>query len=473
MGVGQTIRMLQKQKLSPLQRLTVELVGIPLAELDLRLDKELSENPYLELDTEQEIEPQQQQLSKSGDTEGVSDYSDYWLGSSREGNFRASSEDDKLEPQIASTPLENFADGLFEQLRLSNISEREREIGKHIIYNLDSRGYFTRTYQAIEDEFLLQYSMEVSVEEVRRVLELVRTFEPAGVGARDLVDCLMLQLDRMEESSEVRLAKEILTNYAELFFNREFETLKRRLDVSDDRFDAAIGAIRALNPYPGCEQESLEDNISVEPDFVLWQQGGEVRFALNRPKKRHLKVSTEGERMLKGLEKSDRGDERTLKFLKEKLDSARLFIEAFNKRDDTLRSIMGAIVSIQKEYFQSGDRQKLKPMKYEDIRLMTGYDESTVSRMANSKRVQTPFGTILLRTLFSTAVVSSDGSEASSEAVRALLGEIIASEDSKHPFTDENLRNALAERGYELSRRTVAKYRERLGIPIAGKRKEK
>lgn len=177
--------------------------------------------------------------------------------------------------------------------------------------------------------------------------------------------------------------------------------------------------------------------------------------------------------MLKGLEKSDRGDERTLKFLKEKLDSARLFIEAFNKRDDTLRSIMGAIVSIQKEYFQSGDRQKLKPMKYEDIRLMTGYDESTVSRMANSKRVQTPFGTILLRTLFSTAVVSSDGSEASSEAVRALLGEIIASEDSKHPFTDENLRNALAERGYELSRRTVAKYRERLGIPIAGKRKEK
>lgn len=473
MGIGQTIRMLQKQKLSPLQRLIVELVGVPLAELDLRLDKELSENPYLETDAVQETVPQAQKLSKEKEGGEASDYSDSYFAASREGNFRSGSEDGDWEPQIASMPLENFADGLFEQLRLSNVSEREREIGKHIIYNLDSRGYFTRSCQAIEDEFLLQYSMEVSVEEVRKVLELVRTFEPAGVGARNLVDCLMLQLDRKEEQQNVRLAKEILSDYTELFFKREYDTLKRQLGVADATFDAAVETIRSLNPYPGCEQESLEDNISIEPDFILWQQGGEVRFLLNHPKKRYLKVSSEGERMLKRLENSGKADERTLRFLRDRLDSARLFIEAFNKRDETLRSIMGAIVSIQKEYFQSGDKQKLKPMKYGDIKELIGYDESTVSRMANSKWVQTPFGTVLLRSLFSSAVLSKDGNEASSEAVRAILGEIIASEDRRHPFTDENLRTALAGRGYELSRRTVAKYRERLGIPIAGKRKEK
>lgn len=362
-----------------------------------------------------------------------------------------------------------------QQLRLNNISEKKYEIGEMIIGNIDERGYLRRSPEAIADDWFLNKGEDLNIEEVEEVWKLVRTFEPAGVGAIDIKDCLMLQLERTEATDEVTLlAEKIITNHWDLLCKRQFDLIRKRLNIEPELFNQALKKIHKLNPAPGYVDSLPTDNMGIIPDFIVRQTAdGEIEFSLNRPYRRHLKVNPEGERMLARLEQKPEKDDRTIQFLKDKIESAKTFIEAFNQREQTLKSIMGAIIEYQREYFLTGDKSKLRPMKYDTIRQMTGFVESTISRMANEKYVQTHFGTFKLKDVFSNSVNTSSGEEVSAEAIRSELAGIIENEDKAKPYTDEELAELLQKKNYAISRRTVAKYRDRLNIAPASRRRRR
>lgn len=285
----------------------------------------------------------------------------------------------------------------------------------------------------------------------------------------------MLQLNRTEASDDVTLlAEKILTFHWEQLCKRQFEQMEKKLNVEPELFNQALQKIHKLNPTPGYVDSFPTDNMGIIPDFIVRQTAdGDIDFSLNRPYRRHLKVNPEGERMLARLEQKPTKDDKTIQFLKEKIESAKIFIEAFNQREQTLKSIMGAIIDYQREYFLSGDKSKLKPMKYDSIKKITGFGESTISRMVNEKYVQTHFGTFKLKEVFSNSVNTVLGGEVSAEAIRSELAEIIENENKTKPYTDEELAELLQQKHYSISRRTVAKYRDRLNIAPASKRKQR
>ena len=300
----------------------------------------------------------------------------------------------------------------------------------------------------------------------------MRSFEPAGVGATDLQDCLLLQLDRLSrEDKTISLCRKIITSAWDLFCKKQYDAIEKKFHTSNDLLQDAIKQILKLNPSPGYDSNLLTDNTFIVPDFIVWQSEGEVKFRLNRPYKRHLKVSKEGQKLLEKIQHSPEKDEKTLTFLKDKIASAELFIEAFNQREQTLQKIMGAIIEYQKEYFLEGDTRLLRPMKYEDIKALTGYNESTISRMAKEKYVQTHFGTFKLKEFFTNSLIDASGSEISSAKVQNCLMELVQGEDKSSPYTDEQLTKLLKDKGFVISRRTVAKYRDKLNVPSASKRK--
>lgn len=474
MAQSQRLKQVQKQRLAPVQRLCGQLLEVPLSELDARIEEEQQVNPYLDQELEAEEKPVDFELTeREGQRSHKGEFVDRWFQDDGEQVYRVNkSEESGERERSASTSL---MDDLMQQLRLSNISEKEYEIGEMIIGNIDERGYLRRTPEAIADDWFLNKGEDLPKEEVEAVLRLVRGFEPAGVGATDVRDCLMLQLERAEKTDEATLlAERILNSCWSLMCSRRFEQIRKRLNVEEELFSQALQKIHKLNPAPGYADSVSADEAGVIPDFVVHQTPeGEPEVSLNRPYRRRLRVNPEGERMLAGLEQKPEKDERTIQFLKEKIESAKTFIEAFNQREQTLKNIMEAIVSYQREFFISGDKSKLKPMKYDNIRLMTGYGESTISRMANEKYVQTFFGTFKLKEVFSNSVNTAMGEEVSAEAIRSELAEIIQNEDKAKPYTDEELSELLQKRNYAISRRTVAKYRDRLGILPASRRKQR
>ena len=442
--------------------------------MDARIEEEQQLNPYLDQELEAEEKPVDFELTeREGQRSHKGEYVDNWFQDDGEQVYRVmKSEEGGEREHSASTSL---IDELMQQLRLNNISEKEYEIGEMIIGNIDERGYLRRSPEAIVDDWFLNKGEDLNIEEVEEVLKLVRSFEPAGIGATDIRDCLMLQLERTEESDKLTLlAKKILRLYWEQLCRRQFEQIEKKLNVEPEVFKQVLQKIHKLNPTPGYMESLPVDNIDIIPDFIVRQTaGGELEFSLNRPYRRHLKVNPEGERMLARLEQKPEKNERTIQFLKDKIESAKTFIEAFNQREQTLKSIMGAIMDYQQKFFLSGDKTKLRPMKYETIKQMTGYGESTISRMANEKYVQTPFGTFKLKEVFSNSVNTSSGEEVSAEAIRGEIAEIIENEDKAKPYTDEELAELLRKKDYAISRRTVAKYRDRLNIPIASRRKRR
>ncbi len=457
-----------------MQRLCGQLLEIPLQDLDLRIAKEQESNPYLESENSEEegesaivsMDSAQEQLQREKE-----EYTNYWFEDSSD--FGNGSLPEQTRDVGYNTPnQESFTDDLLNQLSLSRISDLELEIGREIIGNLDDRGYLTRSEEAIVDDFYLNRNIDVTQAQVHKVLQLIQSFEPAGIAARDTRECLLLQLERKQnKDANQLLAERLVEKYWEQITRFQFDSLMRKLGCTKEEFMGAMNEISKLNVEPAYSESIYTSRLSIVPDFIVWNNGGNIEFQLNRSFNRRLRVSAEGERMLKEFEGKQNRDEKTIGFLKEKIESAKIFIEAFNRREETLYKIMKAIISYQNEYFQQGDLRKLKPMKYEDIRRLTGFGESTVSRMANEKYAQTHFGTFRLKDFFSNSVKVSDSEEVSSDAIRSVLEEIIEQEDKNKPLTDQELAVALAEKGYNISRRTVAKYRDRLDIPTASLRK--
>lgn len=474
MAQSQRLRQIQKQRLAPVQRLCGQLLEVPLSELDARIEEEQQVNPYLDQELEAEEKPVDFELTeREGQRSHKGEYVDNWFQDDGEQIYRVvKSEEGGERERSASTSL---IDDLMQQLHLNNISEKKYEIGEMIIGNIDERGYLRRSPEAIADDWFLNKGEDLNIEEVEEVWKLVRTFEPAGVGAIDIKDCLMLQLERTEATDEVTLlAEKIITNHWDLLCKRQFDLIRKRLNIEPELFNQALKKIHKLNPTPGYVDSLPTDNMGIIPDFIVRQTtDGEIEFSLNRPYRRHLKVNPEGERMLARLEQKPEKDDRTIQFLKDKIESAKTFIEAFNQREQTLKSIMGAIIDYQREYFLTGDKSKLRPMKYDTIRQMTGFGESTISRMANEKYVQTHFGTFKLKDVFSNSVNTSSGEEVSAEAIRSELAGIIENEDKAKPYTDEELAELLQKKNYAISRRTVAKYRDRLNIAPASRRRRR
>lgn len=464
-----------KQRLSPLQRLGSELLEIPLSELDARIELEQEQNPYLEQRLEALEEPQKLETTEQeGRRIHKGEFLDYWFQDDGEQIYRVSKQDDNTEKEFNRSFSVSLAEDLLQQLQLSRIKERDYQIGELIIGNLDSNGYLQRSVEAMCDDYFFEHNVDLKKEEVEKVLALIRSFEPAGVGANDLQDCLLLQIDRMKsDTPELTLARRIVKDYWHSFIRKQYDFIIKRLEIDDKTFERVFKIIKRLNPYPGYGDDSAIENSYILPDFIVWYADNEVKFSLNKQYKRNLSVNADGIRMLADLEKKEHRDEKTIQFLKEKIEKANLFIEAFKKREETLNTIMQAIISLQYDYFVAGEKSKFKPLKYEDIKKITGFTESTISRMVNNKYAQTHFGMFKLKEFFSNSLTDAEGNEVSSAAVRERLFEIVEQEDKTKPMTDEELAALLSRNGFPISRRTVAKYRDRLGIPPASKRKQR
>jgi RNA polymerase sigma-54 factor len=472
------------QKLSPQQIQMIKLLEVPSMLLEQRIKKELEENPALEEGPDEETadvadDVQDDDLYEDKDQEEFTlddyidddDIPDYRLQSN---NY---SKDEKRS-EIPFSAGSSFHEHLQSQLGLRSLTDRQKVLGEYIIGNIDEDGYLRREISSISDDLAFLQNLEVTEDELEEILEVIQDFDPAGVGARTLQECLLLQISRREDSNgNVAVAKAILASYFEEFTKRHYDKISQRLELTDDELKAAIDEILKLNPKPG---GSVADPYSrtaqqIIPDFILEQTDNGLDLHLNSRNLPDLKVSRTYSEMLEAYSR-DRNSNKELKeavsFVRQKLDAAKWFIDAIRQRQNTLLLTMNAIIQYQKEYFTDGDETKMKPMILKDIAEMTGLDISTVSRVANSKYIQTHFGIYSLKFFFSEGLQTDSGEEVSTREIKKILEECLAVEDKRKPLTDEKLTDILQEKGYQIARRTVAKYREQLNIPVARLRKE-
>lgn len=483
MALKQQLQLKQQQKLSPLQMQVIKLTELPCIELEERIKQELEDNPALEegLEIQDNNDINDEYISEEGsditqDDIALGDYlseddiPDYRL---RDNNRQAS---DRAEIPFASA--ESLHEYLIEQLGISELSDEEQKIGEYIIGSIDESGYLDRTLSAISDDLIFQQNIDVSVDKLKKILRTIQDFDPAGVGAQNLQECLLLQLNRKEDSFIVELAKKIISDYFDEFSKRHYEKIQNQLNIDEPTLKKVIQEITTLNPKPG---NNWDDALAVTmstiiPDFIVETHNGELYLSLNNRNIPDLRVSREYSDMLKGYSENKGGVSSDTKnavlFVKQKLDSARWFIDAIKQRQETLQRTMQAIIDMQYNFFLTGEEAQLKPMILKDIAERTGYDISTISRVSNSKYVQTNFGIYPLKYFFSESMQTDTGEEISSREVKAILKDCIEHEDKKKPVTDEQLADILKEKGYVIARRTVAKYREQMNIPIARLRKE-
>lgn len=444
------LQQIQRQALSPLQKLSGELLELPSDELEKRIEKEKEENPYLEEEQ---------------------DFSTPWFYSQND-NIPTAGSNYNEQLSINTPATETLAEDLLNQLSLSNITEEEYKIGELLIGNLDERGYFTRSLTAIIDDIYFDTFEETDVNLIEKVLKLIQSFEPAGVGARNHQECLYLQLQRLDtKQPSVEISKQIILNYWEEFCNKDFKTLKEKLSCEEEELKTAFKLIQNLNLSPGQIDNQNEKEQYITPDVIMWNNNGQIKYVLNKISNRKLYVNQDSQKLLKALEEEKHPNKETIKFLKDKIESAQLFIDAYNSRMQTLDTFVQEIISYQKEYFQEGDVMVLKPMKYEDIKERTGFSESTISRLANDKYMQTHFGNFKIKKLFTKSIENDKGESVSSDTIRNIITQKIKDENPDTPLTDQEIQNQLQEQGITLSRRTITKYRKQIGIESAGKRK--
>lgn len=444
------LKQIQRLALSPLQKLSGELLGLSTEALNDRIEQEKEDNPYLEED---------------------SDYSNYRFYSS-DSNIRINNYEDKDQIGINTASTETLAEDLLNQLRLSNITQKEYQIGEAIIGNLDERGYLNRSLSAIADDIFFETYEEIQVSLIEKVLKLIQSFEPAGIGARNHQECLLLQLQRLSDNNPiVSLAEEIIEKYWTNFYNKKFDNLATKLSCMEEELEKAKTLILSLNLSPGYIDSTPEVEQYIIPDITLWNSNGEIKYTLNKLSDKKLRISKESEQLLEKLKNKQQTDKETIKFLKDKIESAKLFIEAYNNRMLTLHTFMQELIKYQEEYFQDGDVMKLRPMKYDDLKQLTGYSESTISKIANDKYIQSHFGTFKIKKLFTKSIETNTGEQVSSNSVRNIIAEIIQQEDLQNPLTDQEIQSKLQELGFTLSRRTITKYRQQIGVTTASKRK--
>ena len=471
MAINQKQVLSLQQKLSPQQIQMIKLLELPTVQLEQRIKQEIEENIVLEEEPVSEEEEQPQQIS-------VDEYlreDDTPSSKSRINNF---SKDDKQRP-VYLTEGRSLSEYLVEQLGYRNLSERDMRLATYLVGSIDEDGYLRRDLESIADDIAFTVGIETSAEELERLLGVIHELEPAGIGARDLRECLLLQLEQQPlDTRPKRLARKILTNYFDEFVKKHYEKLMSRLQISEEDFREAIAEIRRLSPKPGnlYAEGGTDTTPYIVPDFILDYQDGHFQLSLNSYNVPEVRINRRYVEMIRDMVGSDgrvkEKDREAVQFVKSKIDSAKWFISAIKQRHDTLMRTMQTILDYQQEYFKDGDRAKLRPMILKDIADRTGLDVSTISRVVNSKYVQTQFGIILLKSLFSEAMQTDSGEEVSSYEIKTILKECIDEEDKRRPLTDETLMDILNSKGYRIARRTVAKYREMLGIPVARLRKQ-
>lgn len=449
-----------QQKFAPSQIQFMKLLQMPSSSLEDRIKEELEKNPLLEEEEKKDI-PLEVPVVKTDAT-----------GRVRNLNIDKKSERFKVDPGSYNAAQDSMYEMLMQQLRFAHITDLQQEIGKEIVGNINDNGYLTRTTDAIADDFFFSHNIEISKQQVEQVLKIIQTFDPAGVGARDLQECLTLQIDRTHIKSEpVELAKQIIKNnsYFEMFKNRHYKLLLNKIGCTPSLLSQAEEVIKKLNPKPSSGSEGLYDTVYIVPDFLVWNNEGKVEFQLTKTFEKSLKLSPYYIKMLDNLKKdaTNADNKQAINFIKERMDSANEFMSSLMRRDETLKMVMGAIIKFQYAYFLDGDIDKLKPMRLVDIANMTGNDVSTISRVSRNKYAQTHFGLFQLKQFFSNAVEDTNGNQISSDTIKNIIVSHIEKEDKKHPLTDDNLSEILKQEGYNLARRTVAKYRDSLNIPVA------
>ncbi len=473
-----------QQRLSPQQIQFIKLLQIPTFELSARIEEELEINPALEEGQEMEKEMADKERDEFDDEydDNYDDYNDRDLdidsylhddysGYKMQGDGGGDEEDHDM--PIAT--ITSLTEHLVSQLGFLKLSEQEELIGIQLIGSTESDGYIRRPLQAIVNDMAFTQGIYTDAEHVEHILAKIQTFDPAGIGARDLQECLLLQLDRKDTTDPiVQYAIRIIEDMFDEFSKKHYDKIQRRLNIDDDQLKAAVKVITRLNPKPG----NIEEDSNVQyllPDYILVNNNGKLGLSLNSKNAPELRVSHSFHEMLDTYDKSDKQNKNikeTVTFIKQKLDSAKWFIDAIKQRQHTLLRTMQAILDYQKEFFLTGDETKLKPMILKDIATTIEMDISTVSRVASSKAVQTEFGLYPLKYFFSEGIATDSGEDVSSREVKNILKELIDNEPKKNPLSDDKLEKFLNEKGYNIARRTVAKYREQLNIPVARLRKQ-
>ena len=480
--LNQKLQLKLSQKLSPQQIQLMKLIQLSTLEFEQRLSREIEENPALDtVNDNNEIEKDEFDFEENNEKQESSDdeidISDYLTDDDiPEYNLRTnnySEENEKAIPYAAGTSFNQF---LKNQLHSFSFKDEELKIAEFILGSLDQFGYLRRELIDISDDLAFTMGIDADENRIQKILDKIYLLDPAGIGARDLQQCLLLQLKRKKINKNVSNATKIIKDLFDEFSKRHFDKIKSKLNISDEDLKESIYEIEKLNPKPGgAYNETTKINSSIVPDFTVEVLDGEVKLKLNSRNAPDLYVSEEYKNMLSGYSESkekSKSQKDAVMFIKQKLDSAKWFIEAIKQRNQTLIMTMSAIVNFQKEYFLSGDEKKLKPMILKDIAEEITMDISTISRVANSKYVDTPYGTKLIKSFFSEGIKNSKGEDISTIEVKKTLEAIIESENKQKPLTDDQLTKLLNKEGYPIARRTVAKYREMIGAPVARLRKK-
>jgi len=497
--LGQRLQQKLLQKLSPQQVLVMRLLQEPLLSLEQRIKQEIEENPALdevpegewESDGLSSDEPVLESIASDEDEfrdepgEGGEVRNDFSIEDYLEDEdipgYRLAPAYSRPDEDHRETPVHahvSFHDYLLAQLGLVRLSDKDYLIASTIIGNLDEAGYLRRETGALIDDLAFNHNIEATPQDVNRMISVVQDFDPPGIGARDLQECLLNQLVRLPgQTPAIRLATTVIRNHFSLFSRRRFDRLMDRLGVTEEELKKALDVIQQLNPKPGgsiAEITRIEEYII--PDFIITNFDGELELTLNNRNTPELIISRQYQDMLqdyvKKKSKATESEKAAISFIKQKLDAARGFIEAVKQRQETLYLTMHAIMEFQREYFLSGDEARLRPMILKDIATIVGMDISTISRVANSKYVQTPFGTFLLKSFFTEGIQNIHGEEISTREIKKTLQELVAAEDKSEPFNDDQLVDLLKEKGYNIARRTISKYRKQLNIPAARLRTE-
>ncbi|WP_299112457.1 RNA polymerase factor sigma-54 [uncultured Winogradskyella sp.] len=486
MALKQYLQFKLSQKLSPQQIQLMKLIQLPTQAFEQRLKQELEENPALDTGKEETRDDNFDEFDNTtddlndNDTIDADDINiDEYLSDDEIPEYRtqannySADDEEKSIPYAAGT---SFTQHLINQLNTFRLSDQEEEIAYFLVGSVDESGYIRRSLSDITDDLAFTQNVYTTEEEVEKVLQIVHQLDPAGVAARNLQECLSIQLHRKEQNPDIELATAIIDKAFEQFTKKHYKKLMQKFNINEEQLKDAIEEIERLNPKPGGSYAGNNKIVEhIVPDFAIKIVDGELELTLNGRNAPELHVSREYNNMLKGYKDSkerSKAQKDAVMFIKQKLDAAKWFIEAVRQRQQTLFVTMSSIMNYQKEYFLTGDERKLRPMILKDIADEIEMDVSTISRVANSKYVDTPYGTKLIKEFFSESMTNDQGEEVSTREIKKILETVIEEENKKKPLTDEALSKILKEKGYPIARRTVAKYREQLDIPVARLRKE-
>ena len=476
----QTLAQKLQQKLSPQQIQLMKLVQLPTQSLEARIKQEIEENPALQEGKEKAEDTFENDASDEREVRDSMEeinWDDY-LGDDDTPDYRTKANNYSADDELYEAPVivsESFHDSLISQLRLRDLGTEELDLATYLVGTIDDDGLLRRELIDIVDDLAFSQGVFTEEKELERLLTVIQDLDPPGVGGRDLRECLMLQLERKRPSFKVNLALSILDDHFDSFVKRHYQKLMDRLGVNEDELRDAIEEIGRLNPKPGGSSNLSRPTENVIPDYNLEIVDDELELTLNGRNAPELSLSRQYREMLehyKASKEKNKAEKEAALFVKQKLDSAKWFIDAIVQRQQTLMLTMQSILNYQRDYFLTGDERKLRPMILKDIAEEIGMDISTVSRVASNKYIQTPYGTFLIKRFFSESMTNADGEEVSTREIKKILEDTLSEEDKRKPLTDDALAKILKEKGYPIARRTVAKYREQLDIPVARMRKE-